>query len=76
MNKTFLLTLTTDILESISDGVFTVDDKWQISFFNRASETITGMPRVEAIGKWYSEVFKFSMCESDYAFYRNKSMNL
>ena len=67
VNKAPLPTLTTDILESISDGVFTVDDHWQISFFNRAAETITGIPREEALGKLCSEVFKSSMCESDCA---------
>lgn len=67
VNQTSLPTLTTDILESISDGVFTVDDHWQISFFNRAAEMITGIPRKEALGKLCSEVFKSSMCESDCA---------
>ena len=67
VNQTSLPTLTTDILESISDGVFTVDDHWQISFFNRAAEMITGIPREEALGKQCSEVFKSSMCESDCA---------
>lgn len=67
VNQISLPTLTTDILESISDGVFTVDDHWQISFFNRAAEMITGIPREEALGKLCSEVFKSSMCESDCA---------
>ena len=30
------------ILESISDGVFTVDHEWRITSFNRAAEEITG----------------------------------
>ncbi|PJC86722.1 Fis family transcriptional regulator [Vibrio sp. HA2012] len=59
--------MTADILESISDGVFTVDKQWRISFFNRAAEEITGIPRLEAIGKLCSEVFKSSMCEADCA---------
>lgn len=58
------------ILESISDGVFTVDNDWKVSFFNRAAEEITGISRVEAIGKLCSEVFKSSMCESDCALRR------
>ena len=32
-----------NILESISDGVFTVDSNWRISSFNRAAEEITGV---------------------------------
>jgi len=55
------------ILESISDGVFTVDDNWRITSFNRAAETITGIPRQEALGKRCSEVFRASMCEASCA---------
>ena len=55
------------ILESISDGVFTVDHDWRITSFNRAAEEITGISRKEAIGKRCSEVFRASMCEADCA---------
>lgn len=55
------------ILESISDGVFTVDLDWRITSFNRAAEEITGVPRKEAIGRRCEEVFRASMCESDCA---------
>ena len=51
------------ILESISDGVFAVDDQWRVSSFNRAAEQITGIDRTEAIGKPCSEVFRSSLCE-------------
>jgi PAS domain S-box-containing protein len=50
------------ILESISDGVFTVDVEWRITAFNRAAEGITGVPREEAMGQRCSEVFRSSMC--------------
>ena len=50
------------ILESISDGVFTVDLDWCITSFNRAAESITGISRTEAIGSKCSEVFRSSMC--------------
>lgn len=55
------------ILESISDGVFTVDDQWRITSFNRAAEAITGIPREEAMGRPCSEVLRSSMCEGDCA---------
>ncbi len=58
---------TNAILESISDGVFTVDSNWRIMSFNRAAETITGIRRREAVGKPCSEVFRASMCEADCA---------
>jgi len=60
-------TPTDAILESISDGVFTVDSDWRISSFNRAAEEITGVPRDEAIGRNCSEVFRSSMCGDDCA---------
>ncbi|OGK02861.1 MAG: Fis family transcriptional regulator, partial [Candidatus Raymondbacteria bacterium RifOxyC12_full_50_8] len=52
------------ILESISDGVFTVDMDWRVTFFNRAAEKITGIKRKEALGRLCSEVFRSSMCEA------------
>jgi PAS domain S-box-containing protein len=51
------------ILESISDGVFTVDHEWRIMSFNRAAEVITGIARAEAIGRHCWEVFRSNMCE-------------
>jgi PAS domain S-box-containing protein len=61
------LSPTEAILESISDGVFTVDLNWRISSFNRAAEEITGVSREEAIGRRCSEVFRSSMCEANCA---------
>ena len=60
-------TTTDAILESISDGVFTVDLDWRISSFNRAAEEITGISRSDAIGRFCSEVFRSNMCETDCA---------
>jgi len=61
---------TSIILESISDGVFTVDADWRITSFNRAAEEITGIPRKEALGRPCAEVFRASLCESDCALRR------
>jgi len=58
---------TQSILESISDGVFTVNENWTITSFNRAAENITGVSRTDAIGKSCSDVFRSSMCESECA---------
>jgi PAS domain S-box-containing protein len=52
------------ILESISEGVFTVDRSWRITSFNRAAEKITGVTRQEAMGSHCWEVFHSDMCES------------
>ena len=62
-----VLSPTEAILESISDGVFTVDQDWRVTSFNRAAEAITGVPREEAIGRRCSDVFRSSMCGPDCA---------
>jgi PAS domain S-box-containing protein len=58
------------ILESISDGVFTVDHAWRITSFNRAAEVITGIPREQAVGKHCWDIFRSNMCEKDCALRR------
>jgi len=42
---------TETILDSIADGVLTVDEDWRIASFNRAAEQITGVSRDEAVGR-------------------------
>ena len=55
------------ILDSITDGVFTVNKNWKITSFNQAAEIITGITREEAIGQFCSDVFRASICESECA---------
>jgi len=55
------------VLDSINEGVFTVDGDRKITMFNRAAERITGVKREEAIGRNCWEVFRASLCESDCA---------
>ncbi|MCU0559571.1 MAG: sigma 54-interacting transcriptional regulator [Desulfobacterales bacterium] len=52
------------ILDSLAEGVFTVDLNWRITSFNRAAETITGIRRGEAIGRQCFEVFRADVCET------------
>ncbi len=58
------------ILDSISDGVFTVDHEWRITSFNHAAEEITGILSDEALGKSCWEVFRSNICEIDCALRR------
>ncbi len=58
------------ILDSIADGVFTVDLEWSITSFNRAAEEITGILREEAVGQPCCDVFRASICEKDCALRR------
>ena len=52
------------ILDSLSEGVFTVDHGWKITSFNRAAEEITGLLRKEALGQLCADVLHSSLCES------------
>jgi PAS domain S-box-containing protein len=55
------------ILDSVNDGVFTVDREWRITSFNRAAEQITGVLHDEAIGARCCDVFRASICETECA---------
>ncbi len=55
------------ILDSIADGVFTVNEDWRITSFNRAAEEITGVPREEALGSRCSNVLHADCCEHNCA---------
>jgi len=52
------------ILDSISEGVFTVDLDWRITSFNRAAEEITGIRHQDAIGKFCRDVLRADVCET------------
>ena len=58
------------ILDSINEGVFTVDLQWRITAFNKAAEGITGVSRELAIGSPCCEVFRANVCESNCALRR------
>ena len=58
------------ILDSITEGVFTVGPDWRITSFNRAAERITGIPREDAIGKRCCDVFRANICEKNCALRR------
>lgn len=63
--------LENQLLDAVPDGVFIVDEEWLITFFNRAAERITGIPRKEALGRRCCEVFRASICESACALKQN-----
>ena len=55
------------ILDSIAEGVFTVNEDWCITSFNRAAELIIGVSREDAIGQKCCDVFRASICENECA---------
>ena len=52
------------VLNSIKEGVFTVDLKRRITSFNRAAEKITRVRSGEAVGRPCCEVFRANICEN------------
>jgi len=52
------------ILDSIADGVFTVDCDFVITSFNRAAEEITGFRADEAVGQRCYNIFRTTVCQN------------
>jgi len=51
------------ILDSIADGVFTVNLDFEITSFNKAAERITGLPRHKALGRRCWDVLQANVCK-------------
>jgi PAS domain S-box-containing protein len=58
------------ILDSITEGVFTISNDQVITSFNQAAERITGFPREEAVGRKCFEVFQADICQDSCALAR------
>jgi PAS domain S-box-containing protein len=55
------------ILDSVADGVFAINEKGEITFFNRAAEEITGFAREEALGHNCFDIFRANICQTNCA---------
>ena len=53
-----------EILNSLAEGVLTVDKDFKVNFFNRAAEQITGYSKEDVIGQFCKYVFKCELCKS------------
>lgn len=53
------------ILDSVTDGVFTVDQDLNITSFNKALEKITGYTQEEALTKKCQDIFKSGLCGTE-----------
>jgi PAS domain S-box-containing protein len=51
------------VLDSISEGVFSVDERLRITSLNRAAEELLGISRAEALGRLCYEVFQTDLCD-------------
>jgi len=52
------------ILDSVSQGIFTVNARGEITTFNHAARRITGHREGEVLGRECSSVFKTDLCDS------------
>lgn len=53
------------ILQSITDGVLTIDKEWRVTSFNPAAEKITGFKAEDVIGKHCYKVLQSKTCKED-----------
>jgi len=65
--RNFEITHTDIILDSLTEGVFTVDENMVITYFNDAAEKITGIPKGKALGQYCFEVMRSNICEKNCA---------
>ena len=56
---------TQDILDSLEEGVFTVDKNFKINSFNQAAERITGFERTDVLGAYCKNIFSSERCMGD-----------
>lgn len=63
--QSFPNNFTQDILDSLAEGVFTVDKNFRISSFNQAAEKITGYSRQEVLGQYCKNIFATDRCVTE-----------
>lgn len=52
-----------EILNSLAEGVITVDKSFKINFINKAAENITGHTKENVIGQYCKHVLKCDLCQ-------------
>lgn len=53
------------VLDSVPEGIFTVDMDWNITFFNQTAVQISGVPADQAVGQKCWEVLASSVCDRE-----------
>jgi PAS domain S-box-containing protein len=59
------------ITEIITSGFFTVDQRWTVQYWNKAAETLLGVPAADIIGKNLWEEFSGALPTGFYEVYHN-----
>ncbi|MDO9530745.1 MAG: sigma 54-interacting transcriptional regulator [Deltaproteobacteria bacterium] len=54
-----------DILDHFPEGVFLINTRWQVGYFNHTAEEITGFKQAEVMGKFCWDIFRSDLCQRD-----------
>jgi PAS domain S-box-containing protein len=54
-----------EVMDQFPEGVFVVNTRWHISYFNQTAQEITGYSREEAMGKFCWEIFRSELCHKN-----------
>jgi PAS domain S-box-containing protein len=53
------------LFEQLAEGVFTINNRWRITSFNKQAQTITGFAREDVLGKYCWDIFRSDLCRSN-----------
>jgi PAS domain S-box-containing protein len=53
------------VFEQLAEGVFTINDRWRITAFNRRAQEITGYRLEEVMGQHCWDIFSSDLCQSN-----------
>lgn len=53
------------LFEHLAEGVFTINNRWRITSFNRRAQEITGYKREEVLGRNCWDIFRSDLCKSN-----------
>jgi PAS domain S-box-containing protein len=53
------------LFENLAEAVFTINNRWRITGFNRRAEEVTGFNRQEVLGLYCWDIFKSDRCQTD-----------
>jgi PAS domain S-box-containing protein len=54
-----------EVMDQFPEGVFVVNTRWQLCYFNQTAQEITGYSREEAMGKFCWEIFRSELCHKN-----------
>lgn len=53
------------LFEHLAEGIFTINNRWRITSFNRRAQEITGFGREEVLGRYCWDIFRSDLCKSN-----------